>query len=1139
MKTKQSISRVEEAYSKRSMSSSSTCSTLKSVKDEHWDGVNQVKMENQLVVGVKSEKPESEPTVNNTKFENMDIWTLNEEFDIKNEYENAVSDRIKVEEKLESGLEAHSTADTVNQMKMEFQESEKLEEKPDLRSTNLENMDALGLHHEFDIKTESDQDDRHDSASDSVQIKIKREKEQRNPPIEEGKQSFSCYICNYTSHCKKGLIGHIKRNNCYLRSNLGKSRSVSRKQYLYRCIKCRKVFKSKTSLDNHLVKKHVGSIALVPSKIHECTFCDFKTAYKRPLNSHMLKHTTKLRICKHCNTSFKTERSLFGHISKRHPNFSGTVSSKIYECMHCPHKQIARSNFIRHLARHDTRTTFKCNNCDASFNTKRRLENHVIQKHPKFESSVSCKIHKCTHCEYKTIYKDYLVSHMMKHTGAKLKCTKCDKSFTTIRTLDDHILRKHPEFTTSVSRKIHRCTHCEYKTIYKGHLVSHMMKHTGAKLKCTKCDKSFTATLSLDDHILREHPDVAASVSRKIHKCTHCEYKTIYKEYLVSHMMKHTGSKLKCTKCDASFTTIRPLDNHIWRKHPEFTTSVSRKLHKCTHCEYKTTYKGYLVSHMMKHTGAKHKCTKCNASFTTTLALDEHILRKHPEFTTSVSRKIHKCTHCEYKTTFQHCLPRHMMKHTGAKLKCTKCDASFTTTLSLDDHILRTHPDFTTSVSRKIHKCTHCEYKTTYKGYLVSHMMKHTGAKHKCTKCNASFTTTLALDEHILRKHPEFTTSVSRKIHKCTHCEYKTTYKGYLVSHMMKHTGAKHKCTKCNASYTTTLALDEHILRKHPEFTTSVSRKIHKCTHCEYKTTYKKYLVSHMMKHTGAKHKCTKCNASFTTTLSLDDHILRTHPEFTTSVSRKLHKCTHCEYKTTYKGCLVSHMMKHAGAKHKCTKCNASFTTTLALDEHILRKHPEFTTSVSRKIHKCTHCEYKTTYKKYLVSHMMKHTGAKHKCTKCNASFTTTLALDEHILRKHPEFTTSVSRKIHKCTHCEYKTTFQHCLPRHMMKHTGAKLKCTKCDASFTTTLSLDDHILRTHPDFTTTFARKEYLDNRTFGKQPELIASGGKLKKSLDRTNFNMSNYDNYECCNVTFDCKSTFDDHVIKIMQISFDEL
>ncbi|CAH2019810.1 unnamed protein product [Acanthoscelides obtectus] len=52
-------------------------------------------MENQLVVGVKSEKPEAEPTVNNTKFENMDIWTLNEEFDIKNECEMLVQNKDK------------------------------------------------------------------------------------------------------------------------------------------------------------------------------------------------------------------------------------------------------------------------------------------------------------------------------------------------------------------------------------------------------------------------------------------------------------------------------------------------------------------------------------------------------------------------------------------------------------------------------------------------------------------------------------------------------------------------------------------------------------------------------------------------------------------------------------------------------------------------------------------------------------------------------------------------------------------------------------------------------------------------------------------------------------------------------------
>ncbi|CAH2011321.1 unnamed protein product [Acanthoscelides obtectus] len=732
-------------------------STLQSIKDERWDGVNQVKMENQLVVSVKSETPEAEQTLNNTKLENMDTLMLNEEFDIKYECADAIFDRIKVEEKLEPGLEADSTADTVNQMKMEFQESDKLEEKPDLRSTNLENMYALGLHHGFDIKTESDQSDEHDSASDRLPIKKTPEKEQRNPPIEE----------------------------------------------------------------------------------------------------------------------------------------------------------------------HYIQTTFKCTNCDASFNTKRRVENHILQRHPKFAapvSSKSSKIRECTHCEYKTTFPHCLTSHMMKHTGAKLKCTECDASFTSKQSLDDHILRKHPEFTTSLSSKIHKCTHCEYQTIYAHSLARHIFKHTGAKLKCTKCDKSFTYTQSLDDHILRKHPDLTASVSRKIQKCTHCEYKCLQKQHLIRHMMKHTGDKLKCTKCDASFTTRLSLDDHNLRKHPEFTTSVSRKIHKCTHCEYQTIYAHSLARHIIKHTGAKLKCTECDALFTSKQSLDDHILRKHPEFTTSVSSKIHKCTHCEYKCLAKQQFIKHMMKHTGAKLKCTKCEALFISKRSLDNHILRKHPEFSTSVSHKIHKCTHCEYKTTHAYSLAIHIIKHTGAKLKCTKCDKSFTTIQSLDDHILQKHPEFTTSVSSKIHKCTHCDYKTTYKEHLVNHMMERTGAKLKCTKCDKSFITTKSLNNHFLQKHPELATSISRKIHECTHCEYKTTYKDNLAGHMMKHTGAKLKCTKCDKSFTYTQSLDDHILQKHPGLTASVSRKIHKCTHCEYKSLQKRQFIQHMMKHTGAKLKCTK---------------------------------------------------------------------------------------------------------------------------------------------------------------------------------------------------------------------------
>ncbi|CAH2008021.1 unnamed protein product [Acanthoscelides obtectus] len=137
--------------------------SIKSIKREHWDRVNQVKTESELVV-VKSEKPNTEVSVD-MKFE--DTLTLK---DIKSAYdEYDVSDltwhRIKNEQMLDLEIEGHLTVDTVHQMKMEFQESEKLEEKTPLSSTHFENTDALGLHEEFDIKVESDQNEGHDSAT--------------------------------------------------------------------------------------------------------------------------------------------------------------------------------------------------------------------------------------------------------------------------------------------------------------------------------------------------------------------------------------------------------------------------------------------------------------------------------------------------------------------------------------------------------------------------------------------------------------------------------------------------------------------------------------------------------------------------------------------------------------------------------------------------------------------------------------------------------------------------------------------------------------------------------------------------------------------------------------------------------------
>ncbi|CAH1983479.1 unnamed protein product [Acanthoscelides obtectus] len=561
------INPVEEPDSKRSMSSTETYSTLHSVKHEHGDSGNQVKMENPLEVVVKSEMLDAEPSVDNIKLENMDSLMLNEEIDIKYEYEDSTWDRIKVEEKFEPGFEADSAADTVDQMKMEFQESENLEEKPDLSSTNFENLNASALHDEFDIKTESDEGDGQDSAFDRIKIEEK---------FEPG----------FEADWAADTVDRMKMEFQESEKLEGKFENMVP-------LGLHDEFDVKTESDQGDGHNLASYSAQIKKKL-ENEIGNPPIEGKNSFNCYI------------CNDTSHCKSGLIVHVSKNHPKFPSSVFSKILQCANCGYKTAHKGHLARHMIKH-TRAKHTCTMCDASFTRKILLDIHTLQTHPQLTATASSKLHKCTHCEYKTTYASALVEHIMKHK-ADSTCMICDALFSNKVSLDNHILQKHPERTASVSSKIHECTHCEYQTTYVGSLANHIMKHT-ANFTCMLCDALFSNKTSLDNHILQKHPELSASVSSKVHECTHCAYKTTHANYLVKHITKHTND-LTCTMCDELFTKKTSLGSHILQKHPESTASISSKIHKCTHCEYKTTYKGHLVKHMKKHTGAKFTCTK-------------------------------------------------------------------------------------------------------------------------------------------------------------------------------------------------------------------------------------------------------------------------------------------------------------------------------------------------------------------------------------------------------------------------------------------------------------------------------------------------------------------------------------------------
>nr|CAI5856726.1 unnamed protein product [Callosobruchus analis] len=687
-----------------------------------------------------------------------------------------------------------------------------------------------------------------------------------------------------------------------------------------------------------------------------------------------------------------------------------------------------------------------------TFKHKPSLDDHIVKRHPDFITSVSRKVHECTKCTYKTTSISDLSRHVLKLCQTAIRCIYCNETFTSKLILDDHIVRRHRDFIAPVARKVYECTKCTYKTIRAHHLKKHdIAKHldiAGTRISnnCMYCNKTFLNKRSLDDHIIRTHPDFIASVSSKIHVCTNCTYKAVSTSQLKRHMVKHSDNRITIRYCNKTFLSKRSLDDHIIRTHPDFIASVSSQIHECTKCSYKTTLTKQLNIHMMKHPEGTFQCKYCNKTFVRKRSLDDHIVKIHPDFIASVSSKVQECSRCSYKTTITSSWKQHIRTGIHIIHRCIYCNKTFTCKQSLDDHIVKIHPDFIASVSGTVHKCTKCTYKTVSTTQLKRHITNNR-ITIECLYCNKTFTSKRSLDDHIVKAHPDFIASVSRKVQECSRCSYKTIHTCALKRHIVaKHPDIANKCVYCNKTFVYKRSLDDHIVKKHPDFIASVSGTVHKCTKCTYKTVSKSQLKRHMVKHHDLADKCTYCNKTFTTKESLEDHIVKAHPDFIAYVSRKVHKCTKCSYKTVQTSKLKRHMAKHPDVKIRCIYCNKTFTSKLSLDDHIVKKHPDFIVSVSRKVHECSRCTYKTILTSHLKGHNLAYNIIINRCIYCNKTFTSKLSLDDHIVKRHPDFIASVSRKVHECSRCTYKTIITSHLKGHnLAKHPSVSRKVHKC----------------------------------------------------------------------------------------------
>lgn len=713
-------------------------------------------------------------------------------------------------------------------------------------------------------------------------------------------------------------------------------------------------------------------------------------------------------------------------------------------CNPCQKVYKTPRQFVKHVISFHVTKRHKCHLCKSKFLIKNSLTGHLKHFHkiPNKDERGSYS-HKCGSCKASFNLSDKLMEHqeMMKHKGTEYQCHECEKHYTVLSDLQQHLTQEHNRDTQSTSSSLSNksyekplqheesdikkidcsdsvpqdgeekgkqrfwCYKCNVSYIWKYDLVRHKIKKkccmdkpvvqvngNSQLLICRYDDKVFDDKKKFGKHYIRHFLKSTAPID-----CDQCTKTFLTFESLEKHLAVHLEEKIKeannngclkpysCEVCGKSFGNKKYCRRHIYRIHNKKKPDKAMGKFCCDICNKVFSHRTTLSSHKKTHSLPVDEVQQATDRDTSTnTAPEPQTKQKKPAEIYAKGNgtfRRYKCSTCHKRFFNSECLSRHkkLLNH-GERLHLRS------------SHVAETDAE-PKSRPGTIYHCNVCKRSFKYYNVFYRHRSAHKGEKG-CKTCGKVFKASM-LSNHTCLSCKN--TPRKNGFYNCKACDKGFLELRSLKDHVKAHIDGHFDCKSCRIAFSSAERLDKHMKNHKNEVSILKNMKqwkakLHECNNCEKFYAGRRNLMRH--RNICMKNNNYQPQDSPVDVASKKDSVEEVSQNKSDKKSQDF-SCQKCHKSYSLFSEFYSHCSEH-GEEKPCCKCLRFLSSSGSLKRHLVEKHSQDHTFY------CHMCPEEFHDLNGLISHITLVQGVRrHNCKECGQAFALCNRLMEHVKLMH------------------------------------------------------------------------------------------------------------------------------------------